>query len=40
MKRSRKFITLFLAICTFFVTQTLAAEQEAGKPWSVQGQIG
>jgi sporulation protein YlmC with PRC-barrel domain len=38
MKRSRKFIILFLAICAFFLTQTLAAEQEAGKPWSVQGQ--
>jgi len=38
MKRSRKFITLFLAICTFFVTQALAAEQEVGKTPSVPTQ--
>ena len=38
MKKSRNFITLFLAICAFFVTQTLAAEQEAGKTPSVQAQ--
>lgn len=36
MNRSRNFITLFLAICTFFVTQALAAEQEVGKTPSVQ----
>ncbi len=38
MKRSRKFITLFLAICTFFVTQALAAEQEVGKTPNVPTQ--
>ncbi len=38
MKRSRKFITLFLAICTFFVTQALAAEHEMGKTPSVPAQ--
>ncbi len=38
MKRSTKFITLFLAICAFFLTQALAAEQEVGKTPSVQGQ--
>ena len=38
MKKSRNFITLFLAICAFFVTQTLAAETEVGKTPSVQAQ--
>ncbi len=38
MKKSRNFITLFLAICTLFLTQALAAEQEVGKTPSVQGQ--
>ncbi len=44
MKKSRNFITLFLAICTFFLTQTFflththAAEQEVGKTPSVQAQ--
>ena len=38
MKKSRNFITLFLAICAFFVTQALAAEQEVGKTPSVQAQ--
>jgi sporulation protein YlmC with PRC-barrel domain len=38
MKKSRNFITLFLVICTFFVTQALAAEQEMGKTPSVQAQ--
>ena len=38
MKKSRNFITLFLAICAFFVTQTLAAEPEVGKTPSVQAQ--
>ena len=38
MKKSRNFITLFLAICTFFVTQALAAEQEVGITPSVQAQ--
>lgn len=36
MKKSRNFITLFLVICTFFVTQALAAEQEVGKTPGVQ----
>ena len=38
MKKSRNFITLFLAICAFFLTQALAAEQEVGKTPSVQAQ--
>jgi sporulation protein YlmC with PRC-barrel domain len=38
MKRSTKFITLFLAICAFFLAQALAAEQEVGKTPSVQAQ--
>jgi sporulation protein YlmC with PRC-barrel domain len=38
MKRWRNFITLFLAICTFFVTQALAAEQGVGKTPGVQTQ--
>jgi sporulation protein YlmC with PRC-barrel domain len=44
MKKSRNFITLFLATCTFFLTltffltQTHAAEQEGGKTPSVQAQ--
>jgi sporulation protein YlmC with PRC-barrel domain len=38
MDRSRNFITLFLVICAFFVTQALAAEPEVGKPSSVQAQ--
>ena len=38
MKRSRNFIALFLAICAFFVTQALAAEQGVGKTPSVQAQ--
>jgi sporulation protein YlmC with PRC-barrel domain len=38
MKRSRNFITLFLAICAFFVTQALADEQGVGKTPSVQAQ--
>jgi sporulation protein YlmC with PRC-barrel domain len=38
MNKSRKIITLFLAICALFVTQALAAEQEAGKTPSVQDQ--
>ncbi len=38
MKKSRNFITLFLAICAFFVTQTLAAEQGLDKTPSVQAQ--
>ena len=38
MKKSRNYITLFLAICAFFVTQALAAEPEVGKTPSVQVQ--
>ncbi|MGD0400740.1 MAG: PRC-barrel domain-containing protein [Syntrophobacteraceae bacterium] len=38
MKRPRKFILLFLAICTFFVTQALAAQQEVDKTPDVQTQ--
>jgi len=38
MKGSRNFITLFLAICTFFVTPALAAEQGVDKIPSVQAQ--
>ena len=38
MKRSRNFITLFLAICTFFLTQTIAAQQEGDKTPAVQTQ--
>jgi sporulation protein YlmC with PRC-barrel domain len=38
MKKSRNFITLFLAICAFFVTQALAAEQGLDKTPSVQAQ--
>jgi sporulation protein YlmC with PRC-barrel domain len=38
MKKSRNFITLFLAICAFFVTQALAAEPEVGKTPSVPAQ--
>ena len=38
MKKSRNRIIMFLAICAFFLTQALAAEQEVGKTWSVQGQ--
>ncbi len=38
MKKSRNFITLFLAICTFFVTQAFAAEQGVDKTPSVQAQ--
>ncbi len=38
MKKSRVFITVFLAICALFVTQALAAEQEVGKTPSVQAQ--
>ncbi|MFH1112840.1 MAG: PRC-barrel domain-containing protein [Pseudomonadota bacterium] len=38
MKKSRHLITLLLAICTLFVTQTPAAEQEVGKTPSVQAQ--
>ena len=38
MKKSRKVITLFLAICAFSFTQALAAEQEVGKAPSVQAQ--
>jgi sporulation protein YlmC with PRC-barrel domain len=38
MKKSTIAIALFLAICTFFVTQALAAEQEVGKPPSAQAQ--
>ena len=38
MKRSRNFAALFLAICAFFVTQALAAEQGAGKTQSVPAQ--
>jgi sporulation protein YlmC with PRC-barrel domain len=38
MKKSRNFITVFLAICAFFVTQALAAEQEVGKAPGVPAQ--
>ena len=38
MKRPRNFIILFLAICTFFVTQTLAAQQGVDKTAGVQTQ--
>ncbi|MGO9017475.1 MAG: PRC-barrel domain-containing protein [Syntrophobacteraceae bacterium] len=38
MKRPKNFIILFLAICTFFVTQALAAQQEADKTAGVQTQ--
>ncbi|MGB6063438.1 MAG: PRC-barrel domain-containing protein [Desulfomonilaceae bacterium] len=38
MKKSRYVITLFLAICTLFLTQAFAAEQEAGKAPSVPAQ--
>jgi sporulation protein YlmC with PRC-barrel domain len=38
MKKSRSFITLFAAICTFFVTQALAAEQGVSTPPSAQAQ--
>ena len=38
MKKSRNFITLFLAICTFFLTQALAAEPGVGKTPGVQAQ--
>jgi sporulation protein YlmC with PRC-barrel domain len=38
MKEWRNVITLFLAMCTFFVTQALAAEQDVSKTWSVQAQ--
>ena len=40
MNRSRYSIALFLAICGFFVTQSLAAEPEVGKTPSVQAQTG
>jgi sporulation protein YlmC with PRC-barrel domain len=38
MKKSKNFIALCLAICALFLTQALAAEQEAGKTPSVQAQ--
>jgi sporulation protein YlmC with PRC-barrel domain len=38
MKRPGNFIMLFLAICTFFVTQPLAAQQEVDKTPGVQTQ--
>ena len=38
MKRPRNFIMLFLAICTFFVTQVLGAQQEVDKTSDVQTQ--
>jgi sporulation protein YlmC with PRC-barrel domain len=38
MKRLGNFIMLFLAICTFFVTQALAAQQEVDKTPGVQAQ--
>jgi sporulation protein YlmC with PRC-barrel domain len=38
MKKSRNFITLLVAICAFFVTQALAAEQGVGKTPGVQTQ--
>jgi sporulation protein YlmC with PRC-barrel domain len=38
MKKSRNFITLFLAIGALFLTQAFAAEQEAGKAPSVPAQ--
>ena len=38
MKKSRNIITLFLAICTFLLTQALAAEQGVGKTPGVQAQ--
>jgi sporulation protein YlmC with PRC-barrel domain len=38
LKKSKNFITVFLAICTFFVTQALADEQGVGKTPSVQAQ--
>jgi sporulation protein YlmC with PRC-barrel domain len=38
MKKSINFITVFLAICTFFVTQALAADQEVGKAPTLQAQ--
>jgi sporulation protein YlmC with PRC-barrel domain len=38
MKRPRNFIILFLALCTFFVTQPLAAQQEVDKTPGAQTQ--
>ncbi|MFA6217980.1 MAG: PRC-barrel domain-containing protein [Candidatus Omnitrophota bacterium] len=38
MKKSRNFMTLFLAVCTLFVSQALAAEPEVGTTPSVQAQ--
>jgi sporulation protein YlmC with PRC-barrel domain len=38
MKRPRNFIMLFLAICAFFVTQALGAQQEVDKTSDVQTQ--
>ncbi|MGA2027320.1 MAG: PRC-barrel domain-containing protein [Syntrophobacteraceae bacterium] len=38
MKRLGNFIMLFLAICTFFVTQALAAQEEVDKTPGVQTQ--
>ncbi len=38
MKKSRNFVTLLVAICTLFLTQALAAEQEVGKAPSVPAQ--
>jgi sporulation protein YlmC with PRC-barrel domain len=38
MKKSRNLIALVLAICTFFATQALSAEQEVGKTPSVPAQ--
>lgn len=38
MKKSTNFMTLFLAICAFFVTQALAAEQGVGKTPGVPDQ--
>ena len=38
MKRPRNFMMLFLAICTFFVTQALAAQQDVDNTSGVQTQ--
>ena len=40
MKKSRNFITLLLTVCTFFLTQAVAAEQGVGKTPGVQTQKG
>ncbi len=38
MKKSRNVIAVFLALCTLFATQALAADQEVGKAPSLQAQ--